>query len=401
MPIITIPKNSERFRSVSACINIDAKPEFELFDSFSASFKTNSLLKFYQNQQEENPELEYFGKVALPRKCAHEREMEQLKLHADNITVENMNNLIDLGWRREGTNFYKVATQCCATHALRLDTNEFQLNKNQRKILNRLADYVKGESGEKVVKKPKSRKNPQEDYSLDSYMKRIFDSCQDGQHNLEVRLVRPGSSLFFDTFEESYLLFKKYQEHIHKNKYTREIFENMLVETPLPTSGTYGTFHRQYLLDGRLVGVDMFDLLPDYNMAQTSYYDIDLMHLNLGTFMILNEILFTQRLSEKLGKPIWLSTGLYNHCFKKHHYKLGFATEILCIETYTWIPLDKNIIQKLEEDKQIMCQDSSYLHKPEIFTTPCLYNGKVYKFGRIYEKLIVKKNRRRLCSLVE
>jgi arginyl-tRNA--protein-N-Asp/Glu arginylyltransferase len=232
-------------------------------------------------------------------------------------------------------------------------------------------------------------------------MKRIFDSCQDGEHSLEVRLVRPGSSLFFDTFEESYLLFKKYQEHIHKNKYTREIFENMLVETPLPTSGTYGTFHRQYLLDGRLVGVDMFDLLPDYNMAQTSYYDIDLMHLNLGTFMILNEILFTQRLSEKLGKPIWLSTGLYNHCFKKHHYKLGFATEILCIETYTWIPLDKNIIQKLEEDKQIMCQDSSYLHKPEIFTTPCLYNGKVYKFGRIYEKLIVKKNRRRLCSLVE
>jgi len=232
-------------------------------------------------------------------------------------------------------------------------------------------------------------------------MKRIFDACKDGEHNLEVRLVRPGSTLFFDTYEESYALFKKYQEHIHKNKYTREIFENMLVETPLPTSGTYGTFHRQYLLDGRLVGVDMFDLLPEYNMAQTSYYDIDLMNLNLGTFMILNEILFTQRMSEKLGKSIWLSTGLYNHCFKKHHYKLQFATEILCIETYTWIPLDKNIVQKLEEDKQIMCQDSSSLVKPEIFSTSCLYKGKVYKFGRIHEKLIVRTHRRRLCSLME
>jgi arginyl-tRNA--protein-N-Asp/Glu arginylyltransferase len=398
MPII---HSSERFRSISACIQIDEKPEFELFDSFSSSLKTNSLLKFYQNQQHENPQLEFFGKVPLPRKCAHEREMEQIKLHAETISVENMNNLIDLGWRREGTNFYKVATQCCATHALRLDTQEFGLSRNQRKILNHLADFIKGSNGQKTTKKPKNAKQTQDEFSLEAYINRVFDSCNDGAHNLEVRLVRPGSTLFYETYEESYLLFKKYQEHIHKNKYTREIFENMLVETPLPTSGTYGTFHRQYLLDGRLVGVDMFDLLHDYNMAQVSYYDIDLMHLNLGTFMILNEILFTQRLSEKLGKNIWLSTGLYNHCFKKHHYKLQFATEILCIETFTWIPLDKNVIQKLEEDKQIMCQDSSALVKPEVFSSACLYKGKVYKFGRIHEKLIVRRQRRRLCSLVE
>jgi arginyl-tRNA--protein-N-Asp/Glu arginylyltransferase len=325
--------------------------------------------------------------------------MEQLKLHADSITVENMNELINLGWRREGTNFYKVATQCCATHALRLDAHEFKMGRQQRKILNHLADYLKGEPTEKVVKKPRNNKNTQDEFSLDSYMQRIFDGCK--EHKFEVRLIRPGSTLFFDTYEESYELFKKYQEHIHKNKYTREIFENMLVETPLPTSGTYGTFHRQYLLDGKLVGVDMFDLLPEYNMAQTSYYDIDFMHLNLGTFMILNEILFTQKISKKLGQDIYLSTGLYNHCFKKHHYKLQYATEILCIETYTWIILDKNVIQKLEETKTIMCQDSSSLTKPDIFTIACLYKGKVYKFGRIHEKLIARSHRRRLCSLVE
>jgi len=393
MPLI------ERFRSVSASIQIDAKPEFELFDSFSASLKTNSLLKFYQNQQNESPKIEYFGKVPLPRNCAHGRQMEQLKLHAEAISVENMNELIDLGWRREGTDFYKVATQCCTTHALRLDVEDFKLSRQQRKILNHLADYFKGESGGKTVNKPKNSKNSQDEYSLEAYFKRIFDGCN--EHQLEIRLVRPGSSLFFDTYEESYALFKKYQEHIHKNKYTREIFENMLVETPLPTSGTYGTFHRQYLIDGRLVGVDMFDLLPEYNMAQTSYYDIDLMHLNLGTFMILNEILFTQNMSKKLSKEFFLSTGLYNHCFKKHHYKLQYATEILCIETYTWIPLDKNIIQKLEEEKQIMCQDSSALEKPDIFSISCLYKGKVYKFGRIHEKLVVKTHRRRLCSLME
>uniref|UniRef100_A0A914DM16 arginyltransferase n=1 Tax=Acrobeloides nanus TaxID=290746 RepID=A0A914DM16_9BILA len=396
MPLI------ERFRSASACIQIDAKPEFELFDSFSSSLKTNSLLKFYQDQEKENqcPEIEYFGKVPLKRNCAHGREMEQLKLHTDTISVEDMNDLIDLGWRREGNNFYKVATQCCTTHALRLDVQEFKLSRQQRKILNHLAEYFRGETEQKNVKKPKNNKNSQEEYSLEAYFKRIFDSCN--EHTLEIRLVRPGSSLFFDTYEESFQLFKKYQEHIHKNAYTREIFENMLVETPLPTTGKhYGTFHRQILIDGRLVGVDMFDILPDYNMAQTSYYNTDFMHLNLGTFMILNEILFTQKLSEKLGKTLYLSTGLYNHCFKKHHYKLQYATEILCIETCTWIPLDKNIVQKLEEEKQIMCQDSSSLKKPGIFSLSCLYKGKVYKFSRIYEKLVVRSHRRRLCSLIE
>jgi len=262
-----------------------------------------------------------------------------------------------------------------------------------------MADYFKGETSEKVSKKPKNSKQAQDEFTLEAYVQRIFDGCKERQ--FEIRLVRPGSTLFFETYEESYELFKKYQEHIHKNQYTRAIFENMLVETPLPTSGSYGTFPRQYLIDGRLVGVDMFDLLPEYNVTQTSYYDIDYMHLNLGTFMILNEILYTQKMSKKLDKDIYLSTGLYNHCFKKHHYKLQYATEILCIETYTWLNLDKNIVQKLEDDKTIMCQDSSSLTKPEIFYVACLYKGKVYKFGRIHEKLIVRSRRRRLCSLVE
>uniref|UniRef100_A0A914EHT7 arginyltransferase n=1 Tax=Acrobeloides nanus TaxID=290746 RepID=A0A914EHT7_9BILA len=241
-----------------------------------------------------------------------------------------MNELIDMGWRREGNNLYKTYMECCHTYALRLNAQNFKLSKNHRKILNHINDFFKfgnetSENTGRNIKNSKQNKgtNNQQDTSLEAYIRRIFENSE--AHKLE----------------------------------------------------HFGTFHRQYLIDGKLVGVEVFDTLLNYVVGQTLYYDPDLSHLNLGTFMILNQILYTQQLSKILEKPIYFSSGLYNHCFKKHHYKLQFASEILCCDTQKWITLDKSLLQMLDNEEKIMCEDSSSIEKPEIFSIPCLYNGKV------------------------
>lgn len=84
----------------------------------------------------------------------------------------------------------------------------------------------------------------------------------------------------------------------------------------------------------------MFDVLPGYLLAQASYYDPDLSHLNLGTFMILEHMNFVMGLEKTLGRTLHYSTSLYNHCFKKHHYKLQYADEILSVDK-KWVRLNR------------------------------------------------------------
>jgi arginyl-tRNA--protein-N-Asp/Glu arginylyltransferase len=388
---------SERFRTISLNNFIERNPQsWGFIENEPKSFIDSYFDEAYlESKYEDIPRVEYVGKVPLNRPCAHGKIMEQIKIHTENISIQCMNELINNGWRREGNNFYKCITECCPTFALRIDPKNFKLGRQHRKILNHFADFVKHDNAE--VKKPKrSKQTAQDDHTLEAYVQRILENCE--AHKFEIRLVRPGSKIFKETYEESFALFKKYQEHIHKNQFTKEDFERLVVETPLKSFGNeenpeiFGSFHRQYLLDGRLIGVEMFDVLPNYLLAQSSFYDIDMSHHNLGTFMILEPMLYTQQLSKLLGRTLYYSTGLYNHCFKKHHYKLTFADEILCTDTPNWAPLTKDIVEKLDAFEPILSGNLFVPKTPEIWSINCLYSGKIHNFGTL-QALLSKNDR--------
>jgi len=406
----------ERFRTISLNNFIERNPQSwdilgnDSSKSYVDSFLTEAesyLEECLASKYEEYPRVEYVGKVPLPRLCAHGKTMAQLQMKTNSISIQCVQDLFDMAWRREGNNFYKVAIDCCHTNALRLNPKQFKPNRQQRKLLNHLADYL--QYGGVVSNKTKNKKASSDNFTLEAYVNKLF--ANNDAHKFEIRLTRPGSKLSHETYEEVFALFQKYQAVVHKNSYGREDFDRVVNNTPINMFGNeqhselFGTFHRQYLIDGIIVGVEMFDILPNYLIAQTSFYDPDLSHLNLGTLMMLEPILFTQKLSETLGRQIYYSTGLYNHCNKKHHYKLLFADEILCADTPNWTPLTKEVVEMLEKSELIHSENfPTLLAMPRTSSILCSYNGKVREYGPLKEILSRKERevaRQKLAEFVQ
>jgi len=105
-------------------------------------------------------------------------------------------------------------------------------------------------------------------------------------HKLELRLVRSAtaSKEFIESRDESFALYKRYQIAIHKDE-PRDVnmrqWEGFLVESPLQEeyndkgswSAGYGSFHQQYLLDGKLIAVGVLDILPRC-LSSVYLYDV-------------------------------------------------------------------------------------------------------------------------------
>ena len=49
----------------------------------------------------------------------------------------------------------------------------------------------------------------------------------------------------------------------------------------------YGSFHQQYILDGKIICVGVIDILPSLVSSKYLYYDPDYGFLNLGTYSAL------------------------------------------------------------------------------------------------------------------
>uniref|UniRef100_A0A914E8N3 N-end rule aminoacyl transferase C-terminal domain-containing protein n=1 Tax=Acrobeloides nanus TaxID=290746 RepID=A0A914E8N3_9BILA len=115
--------------------------------------------------------------------------------------------------------------------------------------------------------------------------------AQKGVDINKTRLVAINSLEFYERVIESFIVYKKYQEKFHNLihgideflDYTETPFENLDQDS----GKIYGTYHLQYLLDGRIIGVGVIDILPRCLLSQYFYYDPDYAFLNLGTFSVL------------------------------------------------------------------------------------------------------------------
>ncbi|GFR47404.1 hypothetical protein Agub_g9121 [Astrephomene gubernaculifera] len=67
-------------------------------------------------------------------------------MHARGLTVYAYQDLIDQGWRRSGTYLYKpdLVRSCCKAYTIRLDVQQFQPDKGQRRLLRKWRDFLSG-----------------------------------------------------------------------------------------------------------------------------------------------------------------------------------------------------------------------------------------------------------------
>lgn len=196
------------------------------------------------------------------------------------------------GWRRFGKSFiYPICFGCNACKSMRINVSEYKYSKSQRKAINR------NEETKIVIQEP--------------------------------------------TLSETHLnLYNRYHRYKaqrdgwnHQDITQQEYYENFV-------AGAHD-FGKEllYYIDGKLVCVDLIDILEDGISAVYCYYDPDYPERSLGTYSLLYQI----RLAQNLGLD-WVYLGYWVEGSKAFAYKERFQPlEILegfprVFETPEWKP---------------------------------------------------------------
>ncbi|KAI3799972.1 hypothetical protein L1987_35278 [Smallanthus sonchifolius] len=168
------------------------------------------------------------------------------------------------------------------------------------------------------------------------------------RQNLEIRLKRST----FDT--EEYELYRKYQIKVHNDTpdhVTESSYKSFLIDSPLifvqsngdgsvPPCG-FGSFHQQYLVNGKLVAVGVIDILPKCLSSKYLFWDPDLAFLSLGKYSALQEINWVKESQSHCPSLQYYYLGYYIHSCNKMRYKAAFRpSELLCPLRYEWVSFD-------------------------------------------------------------
>ncbi|XP_055832703.1 arginyl-tRNA--protein transferase 2-like isoform X1 [Solanum dulcamara] len=199
-----------------------------------------------------------------------------------------------------------------------------------------------------------SNQNESKQSSSGSCSKESFLSTEHENHELkrrrrfEVRLKRSS----FDP--EEYSLYRRYQIRVHDDspdEVAESSYRTFLVDTPLifvPPSGDltvppcgFGSFHQQYLIDGRLVAVGVIDILPKCLSSKYLFWDPDLAFLSLGKYSALQEITWVTQNQIHCRSLQYYYLGYYIHSCSKMRYKAAYRpSELLCPLRFQWVPFD-------------------------------------------------------------
>uniref|UniRef100_A0A8B9HSZ4 Arginyltransferase 1 n=1 Tax=Astyanax mexicanus TaxID=7994 RepID=A0A8B9HSZ4_ASTMX len=181
----------------------------------------------------------------------------------------------------------------------------------------------------------------------------IADSLpDDALHRLEVRLVPVNfeDPDFMASYEESVALYARYQMSVHgdtpcecdeKQICFLSLSPSLQAETsPDGPEVGYGSFHQQYWLDGRIVAVGVIDILPNCVSSVYLYYHPDFASLSLGSYSALRSLFLM-------------------HLCLENKMDNTLPSDLLCPETYMWMPIEKCIPRletstyaRLSEDPQ-------------------------------------------------
>ena len=164
--------------------------------------------------------------------------------------------------------------------------------------------------------------NGSEDSIRINELERYLDIDNSAAANkLEIKIVRswPASKEFEEALAEEHKLYTKYQTSVHRDsplECSMSQFKRFLCTSPLMRSSysgplthidvarsgydlvsrsiagdisalDYGSFHQQYRINGKLVGVGVIDILSDCVSSVYFFYDPEYGFLNLGTYSAL------------------------------------------------------------------------------------------------------------------
>jgi arginine-tRNA-protein transferase len=125
--------------------------------------------------------------------------------------------------------------------------------------------------------------------------------------------------------QEEFEIYKTYQIAIHQDlpeDVTEKGYTRFLCNTPLmditkprnnkPFNG-YGSFHLQYRIDGKLIGVSVVDVLEKGMSSVYFFYLPEYSHLSLGVYSALYEIDLIAKEKEKCPEFTYYYLGYYIH----------------------------------------------------------------------------------------
>ncbi|XP_071375734.1 arginyl-tRNA--protein transferase 1 isoform X1 [Centroberyx affinis] len=188
------------------------------------------------------------------------------------------------------------------------------------------------------------------------YQMAIHKDPPDKPSESQVRLVPVSfeDPQFMASYEQSAALYARYQMTVHgdaPSECNESEFRRFLCDSPLEAESSpdgpemgYGSFHQQYWLDGRIVAVGVIDILPTCVSSVYLYYHPDFASLSLGSYSALREIAFTRQLQKQSSKLSYYYLGFYIHSCPKMRYKGQYQpSDLLCPETYVWVPIERCI----------------------------------------------------------
>jgi len=197
--------------------------------------------------------------------------------HIEKATQKYNTALIHRGWRRFGSYyFHPICNGCNECKSLRINVNEFKLSKSQKKSIKRNRDT------EIIIQKP----------SL--------------------------TQAHLDLYNRYHAFKHQKDDWSHRNISPREYKENFV-------EGAH-EFGKEvlYIQDGKIIGVDLIDILDDGISSIYFYYDPDFPRLSLGVYSLLYQIELA-----KILELDWIYLGYWVDGCKAFAYKSNFQPQEL------------------------------------------------------------------------
>ena len=209
--------------------------------------------------------------------CAYlpDKKVRMFYKYIEHAPKRFVSAVIERGWRRFGKYyFHPICHGCDACKSLRIDAQHFKPSKSQRKALRRNADtHI-------IIQKPSVTQA-----HLDLYNKyHAWKSRKDGWTHRSI-----SSREYRENFAEG------------AHEYGKEVL---------------------YIVDDKLVGVDLIDILDDGISAIYFFYDPDYAHLSLGTYSLLYQIKLARILDLR-----WIYLGHWVDGCQAFAYKTRFQPQ--------------------------------------------------------------------------
>ena len=173
--------------------------------------------------------------------------------------------------------------------------------------------------------------------------------------------------------DEKFKVFQKYQTIIHKetpDEITRESYNNswgesnlidnigiklpddlaQKVKHPEMYPKKYGAYNFIHRIDGKIVAVGIWDILPTSLSSVYLYYDTDYQFLDLGVFTAIREIEYVKSFHDLIDKNFkYYMMGFYCETVQKLRYK-GFYEPTELLDRYTMNYVYLKDVQNLIKD---------------------------------------------------